>query len=126
MRPSVIYGWLRSLKAVNPLYKDIEITDTEEHVLALQRISDRLVKQFTLLDNQILEDMENIIEQRTESSADESMNIEKDLEPHVENLEEVIPINNVFITNTSYVDGGSENPLTSVCLALKNNFRIDQ
>lgn len=32
----------------------------------------------------------------------------------------------MFITNTSYVDGGSENPLTSVCLALKHNFRIDQ
>lgn len=53
--PSVIYGWLRALKAVNPLYKDIEIIDTEEHVLALQSISDCLVKQTTLLDNQILE-----------------------------------------------------------------------
>lgn len=66
--------------------------------------------------------MENIIEQRTESFADESMNIEKDLEPHVENLEEVIPINNVFVTNTSYVDGGSENPLASVCLALEHTI----
>lgn len=44
------------------------------------------------------------------------MNIEKDLEPYVENFEEVIPIiiNNVFVTNTSYVDGGSKNPLASV------------
>lgn len=78
------------------------------------------------MDDDILEDMENVLEIRASKFADKSSandlkegNTEDTLlHANSSTTEmETISISYVFVTNTSYVDTGSVNPLSALCLA---------
>lgn len=83
------------------------------------------------MDNDILEDMEDVIEMRasnfqTEKESDnnhvEDFCDENLVEPNPRTCEmDTTSLSNVFVTYTSYVDTGSVNPLSALCLAMEHN-----
>ena len=65
VRPHVVYQWLNVLKAINPLYKDIEIIDNEERTMALRNIPFDLIENATIMENSVHQQMEEVIEIQT-------------------------------------------------------------
>lgn len=85
-----------------------------------------------MIDNDILEDMEDVIEMRTsnfqtekESNNNQVENFcdENLVKPNSRTCEmDTISLSNVFVTNTSYIDTGSVNPLSALCLAMEQTI----
>ncbi len=65
VRPNVIYPWLNVLKAINPLYKDIEIINYEECREALLNIPADLIENATIMKDLVHQDIAEVIELRT-------------------------------------------------------------
>nr|CAH0102913.1 unnamed protein product [Daphnia galeata] len=53
VRFDVVYAWLRALKQLNPLYRDIQIDDTSAMTDFLDRIEDDLIREVTIIDSQL-------------------------------------------------------------------------
>ena len=121
VRPHVVYQWLNVLKAINPLYKDIEIIDNEERTMALRNIPFDLIENATIMENSVHQQMEEVIEMRTASFGGTISDLNQQAEPEVDEVQSV-SISDVFVTNTSYVDTGPMNPLSAVCLAMENTI----
>ena len=52
VRPNVVFAWLRALKVLNPLYRDIIIDDSQEMTDQLNMIADDLIENATIVDSQ--------------------------------------------------------------------------
>lgn len=65
--------------------------------------------------------MEEVIEMRTASFGERNSDLRQQAETDVNEVL-AISINDVFVTNTNYVDTGTMNPLSAVCLAMERTI----
>jgi len=65
----VVYDWLRALKAVNPLYADIVIDDSEATMLALHALPGQLVDMARVADSSHVNDVEDRARERADDVA---------------------------------------------------------
>ena len=77
----VVYDWLRALKAVNPLYADIVIDDSEATMLALHALPGQLVDMARVADSSHVNDVEDRARERADDIA-RVRTEEPDRKPH--------------------------------------------
>lgn len=52
VRVEVVYRWLHALKQLNPLYRNVEIVETEAMSIVLEKITEELIENATLVENE--------------------------------------------------------------------------
>ena len=67
VRPTVIFKWLRYLKSRNPLYFDIEINESDETIVCLEKITPQLAEEAILSSNPETNYLETSVEEETET-----------------------------------------------------------
>jgi hypothetical protein len=118
VRPDIVFEWLRSLKALNPLYRDIQIDDSQDMTNRLNRVADNLIENATIVDSE----RDIMVDRLVTPDAATDLNNENATPSSVEDVERV-PLQSSFMScPTTPIQGESA---TSAFLGLAATLSTD-